>query len=256
MTEMPETPPEFLDCPNGARIAYHRTEGALPGMVFLGGFMSDMGGTKAVALENHCRGAGQAFLRFDYRGHGESSGAFIDGCIGDWAQDAIAAIDTLTAGPQILVGSSMGGWIMLLAALARPQRTAGLIGLAAAPDFTEALMWQHYPPEIRETIERDGVYFAPTEYGDTPYAITRKLIDDGRNHLLLERPIAIHCPVHLIHGQKDPDVPWEHALMIADRLLSEHVTITLIKDGDHRLSREEDLTKICQAVDAMAAALS
>lgn len=143
MTEMPETPPDFLDGANGARIAYHRSEGTLPGVVFLGGFMSDMGGTKAVALESHCRAAGRAFLRFDYQGHGESSGAFVDGCIGDWSNDAIAAIDALTDGPQILVGSSMGGWIMLLAALARPQRIAGLIGLAAAPDFTEALMWQH-----------------------------------------------------------------------------------------------------------------
>ena len=255
MTEIPETPPEILESANGARIAYHRSEGTAPGVVFLGGFMSDMGGTKAVALEQHCRKAGRAFLRFDYQGHGASSGAFIDGCIGDWSNDAIAAIDALTDGPQILVGSSMGGWIMLLAALARPQRIAGLIGLAAAPDFTEALMWQHYPPEIRETIERDGVYYAPTEYGDTPYTITKKLIDDGRDHLLLERPIALHCPIHLIQGQKDPDVPWEHSLMIADRLLSDHVTITLIKDGDHRLSREEDLVKICQAVDSMASAL-
>ncbi len=248
----PDRTPQILTCANGATLAYHRFHGASPGIVFLGGFMSDMAGTKAIALERHCRTAGRAFLRFDYQGHGRSSGAFTDGCIGDWTGDAIDALDALTAGPQILVGSSMGGWIMLLAALARPERVAALIGLAAAPDFTEALMWPSFSPEIRETIERDGVYHAPTAYGDTPYAITRKLIEDGRTHLLLDTPIALRCPVHLIHGQQDPDVPWQHALRIADRLDSDRVILSLIKDGDHRLSRDQDLSRLCRIVDRMA----
>ena len=246
-----ETPPQILTCENGAEIAYYLTPGASPGIIFLGGFMSDMAGTKAIALEQHCRTVGRSFLRFDYQGHGQSSGAFADGCIGDWAGDAIAALDALTNGPQILVGSSMGGWIMLLAALARPDRVAGLIGLAAAPDFTEALMWQNFSPEIRDTIKRDGAYHAPTEYGDEPYTITRKLIEDGRNHLLLQDPIALHCPVHLIHGQQDPDVPWTHTLRTAEQLMSDNVAITLIKDGDHRLSRDQDLARLCRILDRM-----
>jgi pimeloyl-ACP methyl ester carboxylesterase len=246
-----DTPPKILTRENGAEIAYYLTPGASPGIIFLGGFMSDMAGTKAIALEQHCRSAGRAFLRFDYQGHGQSSGAFTDGCIGDWAGDATAALDGLTEAPQILVGSSMGGWIMLLAALARPGRVAGLVGIAAAPDFTEALMWPSFSPEIRETIERDGVYYAPTEYGDQPYAITRKLIEDGRNHLLLDDPIALHCPVHLIHGQRDPDVPWQHSLRTAEQLRSEQVAITLVKDGDHRLARDQDLSRLCRILDRM-----
>jgi pimeloyl-ACP methyl ester carboxylesterase len=140
---------------------------------------------------------------------------------------------------------------MLLAALARPARVAGLVGIAAAPDFTEALMWSSFSPKIRETIERDGVYYAPTEYGEQPYAITRKLIGDGRNHLLLDAPIALHCPVHLIHGQQDPDVPWQHSLRTAEQLRSDQVAITLIKDGDHRLSRDQDLARLCRILDRM-----
>ncbi|MFT5439727.1 MAG: pimeloyl-ACP methyl ester carboxylesterase [Alphaproteobacteria bacterium] len=243
--------PQILTCENGAEIAYYLTPGASPGIIFLGGFKSDMAGTKAIALEQHCRTAGRAFLRFDYQGHGQSSGAFTDGCIGDWAGDAIAALDSLTDGPQILVGSSMGGWIMLLAALARRERVAGLIGLAAAPDFTEALMWQNFSPEIRDAIERNGAYNAPTEYGDEPYTITRKLIEEGRNHLLLDEPIALHCPVHLIHGQQDADVPWQHSLRTAEQLRSDQVAITLIKDGDHRLSRDQDLARLCRILDKM-----
>ncbi|MPY70229.1 MAG: alpha/beta fold hydrolase [Alphaproteobacteria bacterium] len=251
----PETPddeePRILARDDGASIAYHRTEGMNPGVVFMGGFMSDMGGTKAVALETHCRASGRAFLRFDYQGHGRSSGAFTDGAIGIWTGDALSALDALTDGPQVLVGSSMGGWIMLLAALARPDRVAGLVGLAAAPDFTEALMWQRFPPEIRDAIERDGVYYQPSEYGDAPYPITRALIEDGRTHLVLERPLAIHCPVRLIHGMRDKDVPWEHSLRIADALLGEHVAVTLVKDGDHRLSRDADLARLCRTVDEL-----
>lgn len=243
--------PQILTREGGASIAYHRSAGKGPGVVFMGGFMSDMSGTKATALEAHCRAAGRAFLRFDYQGHGQSSGRFVDGTIGLWSRDAIAALDALTEGPQVVVGSSMGGWIMLLAALARPQRIAGLVGLAAAPDFTEALMWQHFPPEVRDAIERDGVYHMASSYGDAPYPITRALIEDGRDHLVLERPLAVHCPVRLIHGMEDQDVPWEHALRVADALLSRHVEVTLVKDGDHRLSRDADLARLCRAVDAL-----
>ncbi len=240
--------PQILTRRDGATIAYHKTEGDAPGVVFMGGFMSDMTGTKASALEDFCRATGRGFLRFDYRGHGASSGEFTDGAIGLWAQDAIAALDELTDGSQVLVGSSMGGWIMLLAALARPDRVAGLVGIAAAPDFTEVLMWQHYPAEICATLERDGVYFEPSEYSEDPYPITMKLIEDGRRHLVLERPIEVHCPVRLIHGMVDAAVPWEHALRISEMLLSKHVSVPLVKDGDHRLSRDEDLDRLCRVV--------
>ncbi|NKB18977.1 MAG: alpha/beta fold hydrolase [Alphaproteobacteria bacterium] len=248
---MANTPKTFTR-DDGASIAYHKTEGDGPGVIFLGGFMSDMDGTKAIALEAHCQKQGRAYLRFDYQGHGHSSGEFKEGTIGKWAADAIAAIDALTDGPQILVGSSMGGWIMLLAALARPERVTGLVGIAAAPDFTEALMWKGFSTEIQETLQRDRVYYAPSEYGDQPYAITMDLIEDGREHLLLEDPIAIKCPVHLFQGIVDDAVPWEHALTISRRLETDDVTTTFIKDGDHRLSREEDLAKIFAAVDRLA----
>ena len=241
--------PKILTRDDGATIAYHKSEGKGPGVIFLGGFKSDMTGTKAVALENHCRETGRAFLRFDYQGHGQSSGAFEDGTIGQWAQDAIAVLDEITEGPQILVGSSMGGWIMMLAALARPDRIAALIGIAAAPDFTESLMWLNFSADIRETLLRDGVYSEPSDYDDEPYTITLRLIEDGRDHLLLERPIAIHCPVRLIHGMQDSSVPWEHGLAITEKLLSEHVTLTLVKDGDHRLSRDEDIARLLRLLD-------
>ncbi len=243
--------PSILTRRDGATIAYHKTEGSGPGVIFLGGFMSDMAGTKATALENFCRSTGRGFLRFDYQGHGESSGKFTDGTIGRWAEDAIAANDELTDEPQVLVGSSMGGWIMLLAALARPDRVAGLIGIAAAPDFTEVLMWQHYSPEVRAALERDGIHYEPSDYSDSPYPITLQLIEDGRAHLVLERPLAVHCPVRLIHGMEDRAVPWEHALRISEMLLSNHVTVTLVKDGDHRLSRIEDLDRMCRVVETL-----
>ncbi|MBK19032.1 MAG: alpha/beta hydrolase [Rhodospirillaceae bacterium] len=245
--------PKFLKRNNGASIAYHKSEGTGPGVVFLGGFMSDMDGTKAVALETHCQQQGRAYLRFDYQGHGQSSGEFTDGTIGMWAEDAIGAISELTDGPQILVGSSMGGWIMLLAALERPERVAALVGIAAAPDFTERLMWENFPPEVQETLQRDRIYHQPSEYADSPYPITMDLIEDGRQHLLLDRTIPLDCPVHLFQGIEDDAVPWEHALAISDKLQTEDVTITMIKDGDHRLSRDEDLQKIFAAVDRLAA---
>lgn len=242
-------PPRSLARPDGATIAYHKTPGNGPGIVFLGGFMSDMTGTKAVALEDWCRARGAAFLRFDYRGHGQSSEAFTDGCIGDWADDARRAITELTEGPQILVGSSMGGWISLLTARALPEKVAGIVGIAAAPDFTEDLMWPSFTDDQKRAILEEGRVDIPTEYGDTPYTITRRLIEDGRDNLVLrDETLAITCPVRLLQGVEDPDVPWKTALRISEKLKSRDVRVELIKDGDHRLSREQDIALICRAV--------
>ena len=211
--------------------------------------MSDMTGTKAQALEHACRAAGRAYTRFDYLGHGASSGEFTDGTIGRWADDAVAVLDTLDKGPHIVVGSSMGGWIMLLVALARAKQVAGLIGIAAAPDFTEKLMWQNYDEETRETLRRDGLYLEPSIYGEDAYPITHQLIVEGRDHLVLDAPpIAITCPVRLLHGMKDPDVPWRHSLALAEALVSADVHSCFVKDGDHRLSREQDIALICRTV--------
>lgn len=224
--------------------------GREPEVLFLGGFASDMTGTKALRLEAHCLGLGRAFTRFDYRGHGSSSGAFQDGTIGAWADDALAVLDRVVEGPAVLVGSSMGGWIMLLLALARPERVKGLIGIAAAPDFTERLMRDAMTPEEVAVLERDGVLFQPSAYGD-PLPITRRLIGEGCQHLVLGGPLPIGCPVHLLHGAADPDVPFELGLELMGRLASRAVTLELIKDGDHRLSREADLRRLTAALDRM-----
>ncbi len=244
-------PPSILTRPDGATIAYHALEGKTPGVIFCGGFKSDMTGTKALALEAYCRETGRAFVRFDYFGHGGSSGAFEDGTIGRWTDDAVAVIDEVAEGPQVVVGSSMGGWIMLLAALARPLRVAGLVGIAPAPDFTDDLMWDAFPPEIRATLERDGVYHEPSQYSDEPYTITMTLIEEGRRHLLLGQPIAVTCPVRILHGMNDPDVPWRHSLKLIDALQSEDVTVTYVKSGDHRLSEPGDILRLTTTVDAL-----
>ena len=244
-------PPDRLARPQDESLAYHSTAGRAPGIVFLGGFLSDMTGTKATALEAYARDRGQAFLRFDYQGHGQSSGRFEDGSIGRWAEDAVAAVDALTTGPQVLVGSSMGGWIMLLAALARPQRVAALVGVAAAPDFTEDLMWQRFPEEVKAEIETKGVYYEPSDYAETPYPLTKHLIEEGRRHLLLHAAIPLACPVRLLHGMRDPDVPWETALRLAERLESRDVEVTLVKDGDHRLSEPADLRRLAATLDRL-----
>ncbi len=252
-----EQPPAArLSRPREESLAYHSTAGRAPGIIFLGGFLSDMTGTKARALEAYARGRGQAFLRFDYQGHGESSGRFEDGTIGRWAEDAIAAIDELSEGPQILVGSSMGGWIMLLAALARPERVAALLGIAAAPDFTEDLMWQRFPEEIKAEIETQGVHYEASDYAETPYPLTKRLIEEGRRHLLLRGPIPLTCPVRLLHGMQDPDVPWETALRLADKLESRDVEVVLVKDGDHRLSEPADLRRLEATLDRLLAGLA
>lgn len=243
---------ETLHGQNGVSIAYHRTRGKSPGVVFLGGFMSDMTGTKAVTLEEFCRARGQAFLRFDYRGHGASSGRFEDGTIGLWADDALAAFDQLTDGPQILVGSSMGGWIALLTALARRGRVAGLVGIAAAPDFTEDLLWNAFSSDQRAALLREGVLRLPSEYSDKPYSIALKLIEDGRRHLLLRETIDLACPVRLLHGMRDPDVPWQRSVKLAEQLAAPDVRVVLVKDGDHRLSREQDLALLCRSVEELS----
>lgn len=225
---------------NGKSLAWRRLSGREPTVVFLPGFGSDMTGEKATSLAAFCDTIGQAMLRFDYSGHGESDGRFEEGTIGQWTEDALAIIDALSTGPLVLVGSSMGGWIALLAALARPERVAGIVGIAAAPDFTEILMWQSMTFEERDRLMADGVLFAPNRYGP-PTPITRALIEEGRTHLLLDRPIPLTCPARLLHGQNDQDVPWELALRLADRLESTDVQVILVKDGEHRLSRPADL---------------
>ncbi len=243
-----------LDRGDGVELAWARASGHAPTVVFLPGFRSDMNGEKATHLAGFCADRGQAVLRFDYSGHGASSGRFEDGTIGAWAKDALAVIDRLTQGPLVLVGSSMGGWIALLGAVARPDRVAGLIGIAAAPDFTETLMWNAMTPAERDRLVREGVLLVPSEYGGS-YPITRGLIEDGRNHLLLGAPISIGCPVRLLHGQHDPDVPWETSLRIAERIAGDDVRINLVKDGDHRLSRPADLGLLTEVLDGMLRAI-
>jgi pimeloyl-ACP methyl ester carboxylesterase len=243
--------PQILRRDDGETIAYHRLAGQSPTVVFLGGLMSDMTGTKATHLEAFAAARGQAFVRFDYFGHGASSGAFTDGTIGRWADDAVAVIDALTEGPLVLVGSSMGGWAMLLAALARPKRIAALVGIAAAPDFTEDLMWDTFDEAARETLRRDGLYLMPSDYGEEPYPIAMGLIEDGRRHLLLRAPIPIRRPVRLLQGMADTDVPYATALRLAERLESADVTVTLIKAGDHRLSEPDDLERLSVTVAAL-----
>jgi pimeloyl-ACP methyl ester carboxylesterase len=243
--------PQILTRADGAAIAYHKTAGKSPGIVFLSGYMSDMTGSKAVFVEDFCKSRGQAFLRFDYTGHGQSSGAFTDGTIGQWAADAIFALDELTEGPQILVGSSMGGWIMLLAALARPERIAGLVGIAPAPDFTEDLLETQLLPEQKKIMQRDGVVYVESEYGPDPTPFTQALVDDGRDNLLLRRKIPLHCPVRIIHGMNDPDVPWQTALRISEMLESDDVEVQFVKSGDHRLSEESDLARLGRTLGAL-----
>jgi pimeloyl-ACP methyl ester carboxylesterase len=239
--------PSFLEVAPDRRLAYHRMEGRGPAVLFCGGYTSDMTGTKALALERWCRAQGRAYVRFDYGGHGQSDGFFEDGTIGSWAEDALAIIDRVTAGPLIVVGSSMGGWIMLLVALARPKRVRALLGIAAAPDFTEDLLLPEATEAQRRDLDRQGFWMQSSAYG-APYPVTRRLIEDGRKHLLLRAPIAIRCPVHLLHGQRDPDVPWQTAVRLAERLQSEDVTIELVKAGEHRLSTEADLARIAAAL--------
>ena len=238
--------PSLLTLSTGEQLAFHHLLGAAPGLLFCGGYTSDMSGTKALALESHCRARGRAFTRFDYRGHGASSGRFADGTVGAWCADALAIVDRVTAGPLIVAGSSMGGWIMLLLALARPERIHGLVGIAAAPDFSEDLLWPRATPEQRRALAAQRFWLQPSAYG-APYPVTGALPGHVRAAL------PLRCPVHLLHGQRDPDVPWQTALRLAECLESDDVTIELIKAGDHRLSTEGDLARITAAIEPLAA---
>jgi pimeloyl-ACP methyl ester carboxylesterase len=241
-----------LTRPDNATIAYRRLAGVAPGIVFLGGSRSDMTGTKALFLEDYCRRRGRAYVRFDYFGHGQSSGDFADGTISHWCDDSVSVIDSLTEGPQILIGSSMGGWIMVLAALARPERVAALVGVAAAPDATADLMPLRFSDKQRRELYEKGRVTIPSEFDPAGYLYTRTLIEDGDRHLVLRGPIPLTCPVRLLHGIDDRSVPWQQSLRLAEQLQSRDVTLTLVKDGDHRLSRDEDLARLARALDEIA----
>jgi pimeloyl-ACP methyl ester carboxylesterase len=239
----------ILTCPSGTSIAYNKIDGKNPGVIFLHGFRSDKEGGKSLAVQELCVQKGQAFVRFDAFGHGQSSGDLLEGTIGRWAEDAIHVIDTLTQGSQILVGSSFGGWISVLAALKRSERIAAFVGLAAAPDFTEDLLWNTVTDAQRSQLETDGEVVLPdceNDLGD--WHIPKLLIDEGRNNLILRGPIALDCPVRLIHGQQDNDVPWQQSLQQAELFQSQDVRVILIKDAGHRLSRDQDMSVICQTL--------
>jgi pimeloyl-ACP methyl ester carboxylesterase len=243
-----------VESPGSSRtIAVRTREGKSPGLFWLGGFKSDMKGTKAEALDRWAAEQGRACLRFDYSGHGESGGDFRGGTIGQWLDDSLAVYGGIAKGPQILIGSSMGGWIALLLAkrlreIAGAPPLAGMVLIAPAVDFTEELMWKNFSPAIRREIEEKGEWLRPSAYSEGPYPITRKLIEDGRKHLLLGGLIEPGCPVHILQGVHDPDVPWGHAVELVSRLARDDVVLTLIKDGDHRLSRPEDLERLIAAV--------
>jgi pimeloyl-ACP methyl ester carboxylesterase len=238
----------YLTTPQGRHIAYVRTPGKEPGVVFLGGFRSDMTGSKALHLQAWAEATGRAFLRFDYSGHGASRGAFTDGAISDWREDAAAVIETLTEGPQVLVGSSMGGWIALLLARQMPDRVAGLVGIAAAPDFTETMWDDEFSLAERTRLLDEGVVLRPSDYSDEPYPITRKLIEDGRANLVLRDPLPLPMPVRLLQGTADTDVPPAVALRLLDHGDSPDLRLALVKDADHRFSTPACLALIVDAV--------
>lgn len=241
--------PEYFTSRDGASIAYHALAGKSPGIVFFHGFRSDMGGDKAMAAEALARAKGHAFLRYDAFGHGRSSGHYTEGAIGRWAAQAVEVLDALTDGPQILVGSSYGGWIALLAAMARPERVRALVGVAAAPDFTQDMVEREFSDAQRRELEENGQVVIPNCYmPDDPWIIPKRLIDEARDHLVLTRPIPLECPVRLIHGQMDEDVPWQTSIATARAITGDDVQITLIKDGGHRLSRPQDLSRLNQIV--------
>jgi pimeloyl-ACP methyl ester carboxylesterase len=226
---------------SGARLAYVARPGVGPTVVFLGGYASDMTGTKASYLDEWCRARGHAFLRFDYQGHGQSSGRLVDGTISAWRDDALAVIGECTTGPLLIVGSSMGAWVMVLAARAMPERIHALVGIAAAPDFTEDLLWARLDDGQRTALQRDGVIRLPSSYGE-PLAFTWRLVEDGRRQLVLRSPLDLSVSVRLLHGTRDVDVPWETSWRLAEAIRARDVTLTLVKDGDHRLSEPHQLS--------------
>jgi pimeloyl-ACP methyl ester carboxylesterase len=252
--------PRLLTVGEGAaarRIAVRLTAGGGPAVVWLGGFRSDMRSTKAAALAAWGSRLSRAVLRFDYSGHGESEGRFEDGTIGAWLEESLAVIEAFGGERPILVGSSMGGWIALLAARRLAERgtaLSGLVLIAPAPDFTEDLMWNAFSEEVRREILQNGAWLRHSDYSPEPYPITRRLIEEGRSHLLLSSAVRAGCPVHILQGMQDPDVPWRHALRLVERLAEDDVLLTLVKDGDHRLSRPEDLERIFSALEAVAPA--
>jgi pimeloyl-ACP methyl ester carboxylesterase len=240
--------PSFCKGEEGRKLAYHKSNGKGPTVVFCGGYMSDMEGTKATYLEDNCKNLGLSYLRFDYSGHGRSSEEFVEGTIGKWTEDALSVIRQTTEGPLIIIGSSMGGWIGLLVSLALKSRVKAFIGIAAAPDFTRELMWDNYSEVIRNTLKRDGVYLEPSEYSDEPYKVSYGLIQDGENHILLNKAIDLDCPVRLFHGLQDKDVPYGYSSRIAEKLKSEDVVISFNKMGTHSLSSDADLARLGRAI--------
>jgi len=236
-------------------IAIRLREGGAPGLVWLGGFKSDMQGTKAVALDAWAHEHGRAMVRFDYSGHGESGGDFTQGTIGRWLEECVAVFDACCRGPQVVIGSSMGGWLALLLTRELARRSApkaaevvGLVLIAPAVDFTEELMWKRFPPDVRREIEDKGAWLRPSQYSQEPYPITRGLIEEARHHLLLGSLIETGCPVRILQGVQDPDVPWPHAVELVARFARDDVVLTMVKDGDHRLSRPEDIERLIAAV--------
>jgi pimeloyl-ACP methyl ester carboxylesterase len=253
---MRDCDPKFLDVESGTgarRIAVRHRPGGAPGVFWLGGFKSDMQGTKAVALDRWAEAQGRACTRFDYSGHGESGGSFAEGSIGRWLEESAAVFAGFARAPQVVVGSSMGGWLALLLIRELRRRAgqasvAGLVLIAPAVDFTEELMWKRFPPEVRRQLEQTGSWERPSQYSEAPYPITRALIEEGRNHLLLGGLIETGCPVRILQGVQDTDVPWQHAVELSSRLAHDDVVLTLVKDGDHRLSRPEDIERLIAAV--------
>jgi pimeloyl-ACP methyl ester carboxylesterase len=249
---------KFLAVGEGADqrvIAVRHSDGAAPGLFWLGGYKSDMKGTKALALADCAARQGRACVRFDYSGHGESGGAFTEGTIGRWLAETLAVFEACCRGPQVVIGSSMGGWLALLLARAlrgrkdgAPASIAGLVLVAPAVDFTQELMWKRFTPEIKRELAEKGMWARPSQYSPQPYLVTRQLIEEGRNHLLLGGMIETGCPVRILQGVQDPDVPWQHAKALVARFACDDVVLTLIKDGDHRLSRPEDIERLIRAV--------
>jgi pimeloyl-ACP methyl ester carboxylesterase len=259
MLEPAAAAPEFFDVGHAntsRRIAVRRRSGAAPGLFWLGGFKSDMGGTTAAALDHWALVHQRRCVRFDYSGHGESGGRFADGTIGRWLEESIAVFEGCCRGPQVVVGSSMGGWLALLLArelrrrqpAGQPASIAAMVLIAPAVDFTEELMWKRFPEEVKRKLEAGGVWERPSPYSAEPYPITAGLIEEGRRHLLLGGLIETGCPVRILQGVADPDVPWRHAVELVSRLAQDDVVLSLIKDGDHRLSRPEDIERLIGAV--------
>ncbi len=244
---------EFLTLEDGNQLAYFHTQGhaSAPSIVFLGGFMSDMSGTKATALERFCKAKDYCYTRFDYFGHGKSSGTFTEGTIGYWKNNVLAILDMLPNTKHIIVGSSMGGWLMLLAALERPEKVTALIGVASAPDFTENLIWNVMREDEKQELLNNGIFNQASDYSDSPYPITVQLIEEGRKHLLLDKTIPIHCPIRLLHGMKDDDVPYTLSVTLAQKLESDDVQLQLIKRSDHRMSSEEDVAMLERTIEML-----